>query len=71
MLGAIDQGLRGINDGFDRLNTTARRIADDGANGDLAGNLVDLMRARQEVETNVASVRAADEMVGSLLDVFA
>jgi len=71
MLGAIDQGLRGISGGFDRLNTTASRIAHDGAEGDLAANLVDLMRARQAVQANVASVRVADETIGSLLDVFA
>ncbi|MEP7306200.1 MAG: hypothetical protein ABJA98_11840 [Acidobacteriota bacterium] len=71
MLGAIDQGLKGINDAFERLNTTVSRIAHDGANGDLAGNLVDLMRARQDVRTNVASVRVVDQTIGSLLDVFA
>ena len=71
MLGAIDQGLRGINDGFDRLDGAAGRIARDGAGGDLAGNMVDLMRARQDVRANVAVVRTADEMIGSLLDAFA
>ena len=71
MLGAIDQGLRGINGGFDRLNTTASRIAHDGAKGDLAANLVDTMRARQAVQTNVVTVRVANETAGSLLDVFA
>jgi hypothetical protein len=71
MLGAIGQGLRGINDGFDRLNTTASRIAHDGARGDLAANLVEMTRARQGVQMNVASVRLVDETIGSLLAVFA
>ena len=71
MLGAINQGVKGINDGFDRLEQTASRIARDGAAADLAGNMVDLMRARQDVGANLAIVRTADQVVGSLLDAFA
>jgi hypothetical protein len=71
MVGAIDQGLRGISAGFDRLETSAGRIARDGAGGDLAGNMVGTMLARQEVRANVAALRAADQMIGSLLDVMA
>jgi hypothetical protein len=71
MLATIDQGLRGIDNGFDRLDKAAGRIARDGAGADLAGTVVDLMRARQDVATNVAVVRTADEMIGSLLDLFA
>jgi len=71
MMGPIDQGLSGIDSGFDRLDKAAGRIARDGAGGDLAGNVVDLMRARQDVGANVAVVRTADEMMGSLLDIFA
>jgi hypothetical protein len=71
MVGAIDQGVRGIDIGFDRLEKAAGRIARDGAGGDLTGNLVDLMRARQDVRANVAVVRTADEAIQSLLDAFA
>ena len=71
MIDAIDQGLTGLNAGFDRLDKAAGRIARDGAGGDLSGNLVDLMRARQDVRANVAVIRTADETIGSLLDVFA
>ena len=42
MLKAIDEGMRGINTGFDRLNRAAGRIARDGAEGDLAGNFVEV-----------------------------
>jgi hypothetical protein len=67
---AISQSLTGVNAGFGRLDHAAGRVARDGGAGDLAGNVVDLMRARQDVRANVAVVRAADEMIGSLLDVW-
>jgi len=71
MVGAIDQGARGIDNGFDRLEKAAARIARDGAGGDLTGNLVDLMRARQDVRAGVAVIRTADEAMQSLIDAFA
>jgi len=71
MIDAIDQGLAGIGAGFDRLDRVAGRIASEGAEGDLAGNLVELQLARHEVRANVAVVRTADEMIGTLLDVLA
>ena len=71
MVGAIGQSLRGISGGFDRLEQSAGRIARDGAGSDLAGNLVDMILARQEVRTNVAALRTADQMIGSVLDVMA
>jgi hypothetical protein len=71
MVGAIRPALGGIDAGLARLDKAADRIARDGASGDLAGNLVDLMRARQEVRTNLAVVRTADETIGTLLDEFA
>jgi hypothetical protein len=71
MLGAIGQGLSGITAGMDRLNAAAGRIARDGADGDLSGNMVALIRASEDVRMNVAVVRKANEMLGSLLDVWA
>jgi hypothetical protein len=71
MLGSIDQSVQGISAGFDRLEHAARNIARDGASGDLNGNLVELMRAGHDVEANVAALRAANEMIGTLLDVMA
>jgi len=71
MLEAIGQGLRSIDEGFDRLDKTADRIARHGADGDLAGYMVEQMRARQEVRAGLAVVRTADEAIGSLLDGFA
>jgi len=71
MLGAIDHGLRGIDAGLDRLDKAAAAIAQDGAGGDLAGNMVDLMRARHDVRASVAVIRTADDTRGTLLDIFA
>jgi len=71
VLKAIDSGLQGIYTGVDRLNRAAERIARDGAGGDITGNLVDLMKARHEVRINTASVRVADETIGTLIDILA
>jgi hypothetical protein len=71
VLKAIDEGRRGINTGLDRLNRVAGRIARDGAQSDLAGNFVEVMKARREVRANAAVVRAADETIGTLIDVLA
>ena len=69
MLGALDQGLKGIMAAVDRLNDAAGRIGRDGANGDLAGNIVDLMRARHEARANAASIRTADKTIGTIIDI--
>jgi hypothetical protein len=71
VLKAIDEGVRGINSGFDRLNRAAGRIARDGAEGDMAGNVVEVMKARHEVRANAAVVRTADETIGTLIDILA
>jgi hypothetical protein len=71
MLAALDQAARGLDAGVDRLNHAARRIARSEAGGDLAGDVIDVVRARQEVRANVSVTRTADEMIGTLLDVFA
>ena len=71
MLKAIDEGMRGINTGFERLNRAAGRIARDGAEGDVTGHLVEVMKARHEVRVNATVVRVADETIGTLIDILA
>jgi hypothetical protein len=71
MVSAISQDAQGLDTGFDRLFQAADRIARNGAGDDLAGNMVDMLKARQDVRANVAVVRTADEMIGTLLDVLA
>lgn len=71
MLGAIGQAVNGVAAGFDRLNQAAAGIARDGDGDQVAGNMVDLMRAKNEVRTNLAVIKSADEMTGTILDLFA
>lgn len=71
MTSAIGSALGGLSGGFDRLDRAAARIARASDGDDLAGQMVELRRARHDVRANLASLRAADEMVGALLDVFA
>jgi hypothetical protein len=71
VLKAIDEGVRGIHSGIDRLNQAAHRIAREGAAGDIAGNFVELLEARRTVRANAASVRVADETFGTLIDILA
>jgi len=71
MVNALDQGLAGIAAGFERLDKAATRVARDGAEGDLAGNMIDLMRARQQVRASVAVIRTVDDTTRTLLDVLA
>lgn len=71
MLGAIGQGLQGVAAGFDRFDKAAARIARDGEGGDLAANVVDMTRAKNEVRVNLAVIRAADDLTGTILDLFA
>lgn len=71
MVGAISSGMHGIAAGLSRLDTAAARIARDGSGDHSAANAVDLMRARHEVRASLAVVRAADDVIGSILDVFA
>jgi len=71
MTGAINSGLAGLAAGGARLDRAAARIARDGAADDLGGSVIELKRARHEVRASLAVVRAADELIGSLLYVIA
>lgn len=68
---AISAGLGTITGGFASLDRAAARVARDGGSDQLGANAVDLLRARHDVRAGVAVLRAADEMTGTILDVFA
>lgn len=68
---ALSSAVHGMRAGFDRLDRAAHRIARDGDSADLAGNMVALLKARHEVRANATVARAADDLVGTILDVFA
>jgi hypothetical protein len=53
------------------LEETSRRLAAQAPDGDLVGDLVDLRIAKHGVVANVSTIRATNESLSSLLDVFA
>lgn len=71
MQNAISAGLRSIDNGVNRLDNAAARIAQDGVDGDLAGNMVDLLKAKLEVGAGTSVVATADKTIGTLIDVLA
>lgn len=68
MVGAIDQGVASLQAGFARMDKAAEKIARHGAEGDPAGQMVETVRAREEVGAGLAVIRALDQMTGCLLD---
>ncbi|MFN7979590.1 MAG: hypothetical protein U0P30_15760 [Vicinamibacterales bacterium] len=71
MIGAFSSATQGLTDGYDRFNRAADRISRDTELTDLAGNVVQMQQAKNEIRANVAVIKAEDELVGSILDVFA
>ncbi len=71
MIGAFSSATQGLAAGYDRFNRVAEGISRDIELTDLAGNVVQMQQARHEVRANLAVLKTADELVGSLLDVFA
>jgi len=68
-ISALQTGSAGINNGFDGLRRTATVIARPGDTTDTTRALVDLRTDQHQVEASAKVVKAADEMLGSLLDV--
>jgi hypothetical protein len=63
--------LSGIDARVQSFERAASRIARGGPDENLARDLVETMVARTGVAANVAVLRTADEMVGTLIDVVA
>jgi hypothetical protein len=65
-------GLQGVRAGLERAQAAASRVVTSAAGGD-AGSLteaiVDLQAAKLQTEASVKVVRAADDTLGTLLDV--
>ncbi|MBW7470569.1 flagellar biosynthesis protein FlgE [Marinobacter sp. M216] len=73
-------GIQGIQDGMMGMESAARKIARGGADGPQgtaqgAGNLIepiiDLKLYERSVEASAQVVKAADETLGTLLDIMA
>ncbi|VAX03980.1 hypothetical protein MNBD_GAMMA20-1107 [hydrothermal vent metagenome] len=66
---ALQTGIAGINTALDGMRRNATEIASNTTNpADTARALVDLRTHQHQVEASAKVVKAADEMLGSLLD---
>jgi hypothetical protein len=67
---ATNSGLATISNGSRMLNQDAQQIANPG-NQNLTAPLVNLSQSNLVAEAGADVIRTADQMLGSLLDVFA
>ena len=65
--GAISSGLATVAKANERLNRDAQQVANP-ERTDLTAALVDSKQAQRQAEAGAAILRAADRMLGSLLD---
>ena len=70
MVRAFDVATAGLRDATTRFESAAARTARPDGAGDVDA-VVDQIAATHDVAANVAVVRTADEMVGTLLDIVA
>ena len=68
--GAYDAGLRGIEAASERLQRSAVTTSRPESAGDV-GAVADRTLASHELRASAATVRTADDMVGTLLDIVA
>ncbi len=71
MIRSIDVAARGLEQQTQRLEATARRVAGGPATADPVRDAAEQIGARNAFSANVAVIKTADEMVGSLIDVMA
>lgn len=74
MINAIGSAMAGMARASDRFDRAASRVAqasDPGADTDLVTDTVDQIEAKHAFAANVATIRTADEMVGTLIDTIA
>ncbi len=67
----LDVALLGMKEAMDQLVRTAERIARLTEDGDLPRAIVELISLQRKFEANATVARTANEMLGSLLDLFA
>lgn len=70
-ISAIPLAIYGLRENLRTFEDTAVRLARSAPGGNLAGDLVDMKLAEHGVRASVAVVRAADDLVGTLLDALA
>jgi hypothetical protein len=69
--GGIQAALAGLHGSFERFDVASERITRTVDPGELATGIVEMNLSVHQVRANVAVVRSEDEVVESLLDLFA
>jgi flagellar hook protein FlgE len=70
MISAIGSAMSGMASALGRFDRAAARTAQPDA-ADPVGDRVEQITAQRSFEANLATVRTADEMLGSLIDIVA
>ncbi|HUO80697.1 MAG TPA: hypothetical protein VMU00_11205 [Steroidobacteraceae bacterium] len=69
-LDALARAREGIDNGLRSFDATAQAVAEDGTRGQVsAGHAVDALEARNQVSVAARLFQAADQMLGTLLDI--
>lgn len=66
-IGAAMSGIANATNRFDRASTKIAQPADDS----VVGDVVDQITAANDVKANLATIRTADDMVGTLINTVA
>jgi len=68
-LDTLNRARQGIDAGVQSFDVAAQAVAADGARGQVsAANSVDALEARNQVSASARLFQAADQMLGTLLD---
>ena len=68
---SLDVALIGMQAAMDQLVRTGERIAQLAEDGDLPRDIVELISLQRKFEASATVARVANEMLGSLIDLFA
>ena len=69
-LDALNRAREGVENGVRAFDVAAQAVASDGARGQVAPtNTVDAIEARNQVSASARLFQAADQMLGTLLDI--
>jgi hypothetical protein len=71
MIPAVGGALAGIAAQVSRFEKSAARVAAPAANPDYVQETVEQMGAEHAIRANINVIKAADEMVGTLIDIWA
>lgn len=73
MLAGIQSALSGIHAHLDSFNQTASRIARSapGPGADLPKDMVQMMIDKRCIQANASTIKVADDMIGTLVDILA